>query len=108
MYGSLDIDGSANMVSDYVHNLANGIYKEFESLILHHGENVVKTLMPMVVSCLETMDRVYSEKHNLEVEFELLKEDSSQLMTQYEREKSQRKIAEEVILFFLIKIFIGY
>ncbi|KAJ8245808.1 hypothetical protein GJAV_G00260530 [Gymnothorax javanicus] len=88
--------GSVSVMSERVSGLANSIYREFERLIHSYDEEVVKELMPLVVTVLENLDAVLTENQEHEVELELLKEDNEQLITQYEREKALRKQAEEV------------
>lgn len=91
-----DDSGSSAMMSERVSGLASSIYREFERLIGQYDEDVVKELMPLVVAVLENLDAVFADNQEHEVELELLKEDNEQLVTQYEREKSLRKSAEEV------------
>ncbi len=88
--------GTVSVMSERVSGLASSIYREFERLIMSYDEEVVKELMPLVVNVLENLDSVLTENQEHEVELELLKEDNEQLITQYEREKSLRKQAEEV------------
>lgn len=88
--------GAVSVMSERVSGLASSIYREFERLIDSYDEEVVKELMPLVVNVLENLDSVLTENQEHEVELELLKEDNEQLITQYEREKSLRKQAEEV------------
>uniref|UniRef100_A0A8C8K5R3 C-Jun-amino-terminal kinase-interacting protein 4 n=1 Tax=Oncorhynchus tshawytscha TaxID=74940 RepID=A0A8C8K5R3_ONCTS len=95
-----DDSGSSAMMSERVSGLASSIYREFERLIGQYDENVVKELMPLVVAVLENLDAVFAENQEHEVELELLKEDNEQLVTQYEREKSLRKSAEERYMVF--------
>ncbi|XP_064415188.1 C-Jun-amino-terminal kinase-interacting protein 3 isoform X2 [Latimeria chalumnae] len=92
--------GSGSVMSERVSGLANSIYREFERLIRCYDEEVVKELMPLVVNVLENLDSVLTENQEHEVELELLKEDNEQLLTQYEREKSLRKQAEEKFIEF--------
>ncbi|XP_041854605.1 C-Jun-amino-terminal kinase-interacting protein 3 isoform X15 [Melanotaenia boesemani] len=92
--------GSGTVMSERVSGLASSIYREFERLIRSYDEEVVKELMPLVVNVLENLDAVLSENQEHEVELELLKEDNEQLITQYEREKSLRKQAEEKFIEF--------
>ena len=54
--------------------------------------------MPLVVNVLESLDLAYLEKEEHEVEVELLKEDNEQLVTQYEREKGNRREADSKAL----------
>lgn len=91
-----DDPGTAAMMSERVSGLASSIYREFERLIGKYDEDVVKELMPLVVAVLENLDSVFAVNQEHEVELELLKEDNEQLITQYEREKALRKLAEEV------------
>ncbi|KAJ6643862.1 JNK-interacting protein 3 [Pseudolycoriella hygida] len=81
-----------------VQSLAGSIYQEFERMIQRYDEDVVKTLMPLLVNVLECLDSAYQSNQEQEVEVELLREDNEQLVTQYEREKSARKQAEQKLL----------
>ncbi|XP_051572007.1 C-Jun-amino-terminal kinase-interacting protein 3-like isoform X1 [Myxocyprinus asiaticus] len=92
--------GAVSVMSERVSGLASSIYREFERLIESYDEEVVKELMPLVVNVLENLDSVLTENQEHEVELELLKEDNEQLITQYEREKSLRKQAEEKFIEF--------
>lgn len=80
-----------------VQSLAGSIYQEFERMIQRYDEDVVKTLMPLLVNVLECLDSAYQTNQEQEVEVELLREDNEQLVTQYEREKSARKQAEQKV-----------
>lgn len=91
-------EDSPSVMSDRVSTLASSVYKEFERMIEKYDEDVVKELMPLVVSVLESLDGSYQENQEHEVELELLKEDNEQLVTQYEREKQLRKSSEQVDL----------
>jgi chromosome segregation ATPase len=51
-----------------------------------------------LVNVLECLDSAYQNNQEQEVEVELLREDNEQLVTQYEREKSARKQAEQKLL----------
>lgn len=77
--------------------MAGSIYQEFERMIQRYDEDVVKTLMPLLVNVLECLDSAYQTNQEQEVELELLREDNEQLVTQYEREKSARKQAEQKV-----------
>ncbi|PAV83252.1 hypothetical protein WR25_19805 [Diploscapter pachys] len=85
-------------MSDKVQSMASSIYKEFEQMIQKHGEEGVKTLMPLVVNVLESLDLAYLERDEQAAELEMLKEDNEQLATQYEREKQLRKQADQKYL----------
>ncbi|XP_078510548.1 C-Jun-amino-terminal kinase-interacting protein 4 [Lissotriton helveticus] len=95
-----DDPNNSAVMSERVSGLASSIYREFERLIGEYDEDVVKELMPLVVAVLENLDSVFADNQEHEVELELLKEDNEQLMTQYEREKSLRKLAEEKFIEF--------
>ncbi|XP_049884716.1 JNK-interacting protein 3 isoform X2 [Pectinophora gossypiella] len=86
------------VMSEKVQSLAGSIYQEFERMIARYDEDVVKTLMPLLVNVLECLDSAYQSNQEHEVEVELLREDNEQLVTQYEREKAARKHAEQKLL----------
>ncbi|KAI8431110.1 hypothetical protein MSG28_001165 [Choristoneura fumiferana] len=86
------------VMSEKVQTLAGSIYQEFERMIARYDEDVVKTLMPLLVNVLECLDSAYQTNQEHEVELELLREDNEQLVTQYEREKTSRKHAEQKLL----------
>jgi hypothetical protein len=67
-------------------------------MIQRYDEDVVKTLMPLLVNVLECLDASYQQNQEQDVELELLREDNEQLVTQYEREKVARKQAEQKLL----------
>lgn len=67
-------------------------------MIARYDEDVVKTLMPLLVNVLECLDSAYQMNQEQDVELELLREDNEQLVTQYEREKGARKQAEQKLL----------
>ncbi|KAL8561606.1 hypothetical protein ACOMHN_024841 [Nucella lapillus] len=96
VYGTHVDEG--HVMSEKVQTLAATVYKEFEKVITRYDEDVVKELMPLVVGILESLDGAYTEKQELDVEIELLREDNEQLLTQYEREKQLRKGAEQKYL----------
>lgn len=85
-------------MSEKVSQLASSVYSEFEKMIKKYDEDVVKELMPLVVGILESLDQAYSDKSEVDVEMELLREDNEQLLTQYEREKQLRKSADQVCI----------
>lgn len=85
------------VMSEKVKNLAGSIYREFERMIARYDEDVVKTLMPLLVNVLECLDAAYQSNQEHDVELELLREDNEQLVTQYEREKGARKQAEQKV-----------
>nr|CAI5869511.1 unnamed protein product [Callosobruchus analis] len=86
------------VMSEKVQSLAGSIYQEFERMIAQYDEDVVKTLMPLLVNVLECLDAAYQQNQEHDVELELLREDNEQLVTQYEREKGARKAAEQKLL----------
>lgn len=86
------------VMSEKVQSLAGSIYQEFERMIARYDEDVVKTLMPLLVNVLECLDSAYQTNQEHEVELELLREDNEQLVSQYEREKAARKYAEQKLL----------
>lgn len=96
VYGTQE---EGHVMSEKVQTLAASVYKEFERMIKKYDEDVVKELMPLVVGILESLDNAFSDKQQIEVELELLRDDNEQLLTQYEREKQLRKAAEQVCIF---------
>lgn len=93
VYSSGD-EGGATVMSERVSNLANSIYSEFERMIQKYDQDVVSGLMPLMVSVLEQLDSAYGDNNEQLVELEILSDDNEQLITQYEREKQLRKLAE--------------
>ncbi|KRT78535.1 hypothetical protein AMK59_8348 [Oryctes borbonicus] len=91
-------EDSHMVMSEKVQSLAGSIYQEFERMIARYDEDVVKTLMPLVVNVLECLDSAYQTNQEHDVELELLREDNEQLVTQYEREKVARKASEQKLL----------
>lgn len=83
-------------MSEKVSALATNVYKEFERMIKKYDEDVVKELMPLTVGLLEGLDQALQDKQESDVELELLRDDNEQLLTQYEREKQLRKVADQV------------
>lgn len=93
-------EDSHMVMSEKVQSLAGSIYQEFERMIARYDEDVVKTLMPLLVNVLECLDAAYQSNQEQDVELELLREDNEQLVTQYEREKVARKNSEQKLLEF--------
>lgn len=58
--------------------------------------------MPLVVNVLENLDTAYSEKDELVVDVEMLKEENEQLLNQYERERQMRKNQDQVYQFYFL------
>lgn len=97
VYSSGD-EGGTTVMSERVSNLANNIYSEFERMIQKYDQDVVSGLMPLMVSVLEQLDSAYGDNNEQLVELEILSDDNEQLITQYEREKQLRKLAENKYL----------
>lgn len=49
------------VMSEKVQSLAGSIYQEFERMIARYDEDVVKTLMPLLVNVLECLDAAYQQ-----------------------------------------------
>jgi hypothetical protein len=90
------------IMTERVQTLASNIYQEFERMIKKYDEDVVKELMPLVVSVLESLDQAFQEKQEGDVELELIRDDNEQLLTQYEREKQLRKLTEQVLVCYVL------
>ncbi|EFP09142.1 CRE-UNC-16 protein [Caenorhabditis remanei] len=95
VYGGTGSPDEHRTMSDKVQSMASAIYRELETMIKVHGEENVKTLMPLVVNILESLDLAYLERDEQTADLEMLKEDNEQLQTQYEREKALRKQTEQ-------------
>ena len=93
---SSEEDGNPTVMSEKVSNIAGNIYNEFERMIAKYDQEVVSGLMPLIVSVLEQLDMAYTDNNEQLVELEVLSDDNEQLITQYEREKQLRKLAENV------------
>lgn len=52
-------EDSTVVMSEKVQSLAGSIYQEFERMIARYDEDVVKTLMPLLVNVLECLDSAY-------------------------------------------------
>lgn len=98
VYSSGD-EGAQTVMSERVSNMANSIYSEFERMIQKYDQDVVSGLMPLMVSVLEQLDSAYSDNNEQLLELEMLSDDNEQLITQYEREKQLRKLAEKVFIY---------
>jgi len=63
VYGSDGIgdEESSRGMTDRVQTVATAIYRELERMIPTYGEDVVKEMMPHVVSILESLDAAYKE-----------------------------------------------
>lgn len=88
-------ESSQTVMSERVSNMANSIYSEFERMIQKYDQDVVSGLMPLMVSVLEQLDSAYCDNNEQLLELEMLSDDNEQLITQYEREKQLRKLAEK-------------
>lgn len=93
-----NMDESHGMTMD-VQTMAKSVYDEFERLIQSYDDNVVKDLMPLIISILESLDRAVIDKQKRDVEIELIRVDNEQLLTQYQREKQFRQNNEQVCSF---------
>ncbi|OON20937.1 hypothetical protein X801_03171 [Opisthorchis viverrini] len=93
-----DTSTSKDDVSTKVQTLATDIYRELEKLIGVYGNKFLQNLMPLVVSALESLDAVHSENQDLTLKLALVKQDQKHLLSEYEREKSSRKVAESRVL----------
>ncbi|CAH8864331.1 unnamed protein product [Trichobilharzia szidati] len=86
-------DGS-QPISQNVQDLANDIYKEFESLIKLYGNGFLHNLMPLVIRALENLDSLHLENSDLHLKLLVLSDDHKLLSSEYEKEKKLRKVAE--------------
>lgn len=96
LYDSDNEPQSMDSMSDMVQSMAAQVYSEFERLIGVYGDGVVAGLMPQLVAILENWNKVIREKQRLQLELDVTKEDNDQLHAEYEKEKTQRKSADQV------------
>lgn len=54
-------EDSPLVMSEKVQSLAGSIYQEFEKMIARYDEDVVKSLMPLLVNVLECLDAAYQQ-----------------------------------------------
>ncbi|VDO65854.1 unnamed protein product [Schistosoma curassoni] len=87
-------DDGSQPISQSVQDLANDIYKEFESLIKLYGNGFLHNLMPLVIRALENLDSLHSENSDLHLKSLVLSDDHRLLSAEYEKEKKLRKAAE--------------
>lgn len=87
-------DDGSQPISQSVQDLANDIYKEFESLIKLYGNGFLHNLMPLVIRALENLDSLHSENSDLHLKSLVLSDDHRLLSGEYEKEKKLRKVAE--------------
>ena len=83
------------MMNEKVQNLATIVYQEFEKMISKYDANVVKSLMPIIVDMLESLESAYIKSDELEIQMELMAEDLEQLESEYQKEKKRRIGAAE-------------
>ncbi|XP_039257334.2 C-Jun-amino-terminal kinase-interacting protein 4-like [Styela clava] len=98
VYGSDQEYDNIATSSEPVQGLATSVYKEFEKMIANYDQDVVRDLMPLVVTMLETLDQTITERNESAVEIELLEEDKKQLKSQFERERQQKRLAEQRLI----------
>ncbi|CAH8584382.1 unnamed protein product [Dicrocoelium dendriticum] len=87
-----------SIMSTRVQSLASDIYKELEHLVASYGNKFLHNLMPLIISALETVDLLDTEKKNLQLDMAVLREDQSHLLVEYEKERSARKSVESRLL----------
>ena len=89
--GRLSTPSPTKMImNEQVQLLATTVYQEFEKMITDYDANVVKSLMPIVVDILETLEASYTRTEELEVQLEMVSEDFEQLECEYKKEKKLR------------------
>ena len=89
--GRLSTPSPTKMImNEQVQLLATTVYQEFEKMITDYDSNVVKSLMPIVVDILETLEASYTRAEELEVQLEMVSEDFEQLECEYKKEKKLR------------------
>ena len=91
MDGRLSSPSPTKMImNEKVQLLATTVYQEFEKMISDYDANVVKSLMPIVVDILESLEESYTRTEEVEVQLEMVSEDLEQLESEYQKEKKLR------------------
>ncbi|VDP93744.1 unnamed protein product [Echinostoma caproni] len=91
---SEELSSHAEPICTKIPSLANDIYRECKSLIATYGDRFLHNLMPLIVTALENLESVHTERDELQLKLAVLKDDHRHLMNEYEREKTNRKSAE--------------
>ncbi|XP_076803884.1 C-Jun-amino-terminal kinase-interacting protein 4-like isoform X2 [Clavelina lepadiformis] len=97
IYGS-EQELNSGLSSEKVQAMANNVYSEFQRMMALYGEDVIKELMPLIVTILEALDHALTDCNESAVEIEMLKDDNEQLVTQYDRERQLRRTSEQRLL----------
>ena len=71
--------GEHGVLSDRVSHLANSVYQEFSSVVSSFGEGPVRTLMPVVINILESLDGSLADLNLTQTALEEATEDNEQL-----------------------------
>lgn len=66
----------------------------------HDDEDAVGGLMPLIINVLESLDLALIENQQLQVEYELCKDDNEQLVSAFEKEKTSKKKIEQRLFEF--------
>lgn len=88
--GSGDASGHG-VVTERVQALANSVYREFAQVVSQYGEGPVTSLMPIVITVLESLDGALSDLSDSQRALEEATDDNEQLHAQYEKEKQIRR-----------------
>ncbi|VDN12056.1 unnamed protein product [Dibothriocephalus latus] len=91
-------DGDSSGLSTHVQTIARRVYQEFEAVLEAHGPAVLEPLMPIMVSVLEKLDELFKDQFAYRAEVSQLREDKASLVAELEREKTNRKDAEDRLL----------
>ncbi|XP_026538214.1 C-Jun-amino-terminal kinase-interacting protein 4-like [Notechis scutatus] len=90
-----DGDASPAPYEELVSVMAGGLYGELERLVGAHGPTAVTGLLPQVVSVLEALQEACGQVRDRDQALERLRDDRLRLLEQYERERAERKRADE-------------
>uniref|UniRef100_A0A670YZB0 RH1 domain-containing protein n=1 Tax=Pseudonaja textilis TaxID=8673 RepID=A0A670YZB0_PSETE len=90
-----DGDASPAPYEELVSVMAGGLYGELERLVGAHGPTAVSGLLPQVVSVLEALQEACGQVRDRDQALERLRDDRLRLLEQYERERAERKRADE-------------
>ena len=79
------------VVTERVQALANGVYREFAQVVGQYGEGPVTSLMPIIITVLESLDGALLDLSDSQRALEEANDDNEQLHAQYEKEKQMRR-----------------
>eukprot|EP00117_Sycon_ciliatum_P050691 scpid10862/ scgid1805/ C-Jun-amino-terminal kinase-interacting protein 4; JNK-associated leucine-zipper protein; JNK/SAPK-associated protein 2; Mitogen-activated protein kinase 8-interacting protein 4; Sperm-associated antigen 9 len=83
--------GGQGVMTERVQALASSVYREFAQVVNQYGEGPVTSLMPIVITVLESLDGALSDLQDSQRALDEATDDNEQLHAQYEKEKQIRR-----------------